>query len=53
MWDREMAKRPVPGGRFPRIEDAQREARSGEEMRVEAAEFRERMRELDESETGV
>ncbi|KFY08240.1 hypothetical protein V492_06408 [Pseudogymnoascus sp. VKM F-4246] len=53
LWDREMAKRPVPGGKFPRIEDADREARSKEEMRVEAAEFKERMRELDESETDV
>lgn len=52
LWDRarEMGGRPVPGGKFPRIEDADREPRSVEEMKVEAAEFRERMRELDESE---
>lgn len=52
LWDRArgMGGRPVPEGRFPRIEDAAREARSTEEMRVEAAEFRDRMRELDESE---
>lgn len=32
--------RPQPGGKFPRIEDATREARTMEEMEAEAAEFR-------------
>ncbi|OBT97126.2 hypothetical protein VE01_04790 [Pseudogymnoascus verrucosus] len=53
LWDREVVGRPVPGGRFPRIEDEMREARSTEVMRAEAAEFRERMKELDESEAEV
>ncbi|CAK7202404.1 Dinucleoside triphosphate hydrolase [Sporothrix eucalyptigena] len=35
-----LGDRPRPGGRFPRIEDAAREARSMKEMEAEAAEFR-------------
>lgn len=43
LWDRENGKgsgRPQPGGGFPRIEDADRQARSMQEMEEEARLFR-------------
>ncbi|CAK7564843.1 MAG: Dinucleoside triphosphate hydrolase [Sporothrix epigloea] len=39
--DEKYGIRPRPGGQFPRIEDAAREARSMKEMEAEAATFRE------------
>lgn len=45
LWDRE---RPRPGGAFERIEDAQRSARSMEEMEREAEVFRGVLREMEE-----
>ncbi|CAK7243684.1 MAG: Dinucleoside triphosphate hydrolase [Sporothrix thermara] len=38
--DEKFGSRPRPGGRFPKIEDAAREARTMQEMEAEAAEFR-------------
>ncbi|KAI5867020.1 HIT-like protein [Durotheca rogersii] len=59
LWDREFKKlreqigdRPVPGGGFPMIEDAERHPRSAEAMETEAKMFRsvlEQMGEGDES----
>lgn len=50
LWDREVAEglgeRPRPGGGFPKIEDADREARSMEEMEQEAEMFRGVLREM-------
>lgn len=40
LWDREMSRRPEPGGGFPRIEDSERQARSMEEMEEEAGVYR-------------
>lgn len=46
-WDRELeGKRPVNGGTFPKIEDADRKARSVEVMNEEAAFYRAVMEEL-------
>lgn len=45
LWDAQAApRRPVPGGGFPKIEDADRVARSMSEMEAEAEEFGELMR---------
>ncbi|KAK4237307.1 HIT-like domain-containing protein [Achaetomium macrosporum] len=40
LWDRVMRERPRPGGSFPRVEDADRVARSMEEMEAEARVYR-------------
>ncbi|KAK3307058.1 HIT-like domain-containing protein [Chaetomium strumarium] len=41
LWDRDlMRERPQPGGSFPRVEDADRVARSMEEMEAEARVYR-------------
>lgn len=45
-WDRELGKRPVQKGRFPRVEDKERKARETEEMNAEARELRALMEEL-------
>ncbi|KAK5660339.1 hypothetical protein OQA88_12880 [Cercophora sp. LCS_1] len=42
--------RPKPGGKFPRIEDAEREARGMEEMEREAGVYRTLLREMEEEE---
>jgi len=44
LWD--LNHRPVGGGKFPKIEDVDRKARSDQEMHQEAAFFRTQMREL-------
>lgn len=52
LWDlhsRE-AGRPLPGGGFPKIEDADRVARSMADMETEAAEFRELLRVMEDEE---
>ncbi len=41
-----IGRRPKPGGRFPRIEDSHREARTMAAMEAEAAEFRRTLAEL-------
>jgi bis(5'-adenosyl)-triphosphatase len=46
-WD--LAHRPKGGGKFPKIEDADRSPRSKEEMEKEAHYFREQMKVIDES----
>jgi diadenosine tetraphosphate (Ap4A) HIT family hydrolase len=48
LWDAVVGARPVPGGGFTRIEDADRAARSREEMEAEAALFRRILKELEE-----
>lgn len=52
LWDREVLRergdRPVPGGAFARIEDANRKARSMEDMEAEAETYRGLLREMDE-----
>jgi bis(5'-adenosyl)-triphosphatase len=53
LWDRVMAERPKPGGKFPKIEDEDRMARSKEEMREEAELFAVRMKELEEREKSL
>lgn len=50
LWDRQMGERPAPGGGFPSIEDANREARKMEEMVQEAETYRAVLREMDEEE---
>ncbi|ROW09405.1 hypothetical protein VMCG_02401 [Cytospora schulzeri] len=55
LWDREYnggggGGRPVAGGKFERIEDSQREARSMEVMEAEADMFRRVLREMEEEE---
>ncbi|KUI68766.1 Bis(5'-nucleosyl)-tetraphosphatase [asymmetrical] [Cytospora mali] len=52
LWDRALGRRPVAGGRFDRIEDSQRGARSMEEMEAEAEVFRRVLREMEEVEEG-
>lgn len=47
LWDRWAGSRPKPGGGFPRIEDADRTARTPEEMEEEAALFKGVLRELE------
>ena len=44
--ERRDSSRPRPGGRFPRIEDASREARTMEAMEAEAADFRQALANL-------
>lgn len=44
LWD--AAKRPVGGGRMPRVEDEDRKARTEEEMNEEAEAFRATLREM-------
>lgn len=48
LWDAQRGERPVPGGAFPRIEDAERKARSMGEMVAEAEVFRGILREMEE-----
>lgn len=49
-WDAATLKtRPVPGGAFPRIEDAARKPRSKEEMVAEAELFKRVLREMGEA----
>ncbi|TGO92139.1 hypothetical protein BPOR_0009g00180 [Botrytis porri] len=52
LWDREarMGERPVQKGKFPRVDEEDREPRSKEEMNHEAVLFREQMRKLGYSE---
>ena len=45
--------RPVPGGGFPRVEDAERAARSMEEMEAEAELFRRVLREMEKEGQGL
>lgn len=54
LWDREVGGRgrPVPGGRFNRIEDSARQARTMEEMEAEAKAFRGLLREMAGEEEG-
>jgi bis(5'-adenosyl)-triphosphatase len=40
LWDREQAQRPRPGGKMPRIEDAERNAKTMEEMVEEAERYK-------------
>lgn len=44
LWD--LQQRPVGGGKFPKIEDADRKARSAQEMHREAAFFKAQMKAL-------
>lgn len=49
LWDRENSSlRPRPGGKFDRIEDSAREARSMMEMEAEAEMFRALLRDIEE-----
>lgn len=54
LWDKAMdervGERPVPRGRFPKIEDEKRVPRSKNEMREEAEMFRRGMEELERGE---
>ncbi|KAI1503021.1 HIT-like domain-containing protein [Biscogniauxia marginata] len=52
LWDRESARRPKPGGAFPRIEDQNRSPRSMAEMEAEADLFRRVLRQM-EAEEGL
>ena len=45
-----MKERPVPGGGFPSIEDAARQARSMAEMEEEAALYRQALKAMEEEE---
>lgn len=49
LWDAAGASggRPVPGGSFPQVEDADREARTMQEMEAEAGMFREVLKSMD------
>ncbi|KUI54890.1 Bis(5'-nucleosyl)-tetraphosphatase [asymmetrical] [Cytospora mali] len=47
LWDRALGPRPVAGGKFDRIEDSQRGARSMAEMEAEAEVFRRVLREME------
>lgn len=49
LWDKELGQRPVPKGRFPKIEDKKRMPRTQDEMREEAECFRRVMEELEKS----
>jgi bis(5'-adenosyl)-triphosphatase len=40
LWDREVGKRPVPGGAYPQLDELARRPRTMEEMEAEAAEYR-------------
>lgn len=44
LWDRE--RRPTPGGGMPRIEDAERNVRTAEQMHDEADRYRATLREM-------
>ncbi|KAK1982847.1 Bis-triphosphatase [Colletotrichum cereale] len=46
LWDKELGKRPEPGGKFARIEDAMRKARSMEEMVEEAKSYQVLLKEM-------
>lgn len=47
LWDEAVGQRPVPKGRFPKIEDEKRMARSKEVMKDEAEMLRKKMEELE------
>jgi len=55
LWDvaTATAKRPVPGGGMPRIEDVARNVRTEEQMHEEAERYRAVLREMYEEERGV
>jgi diadenosine tetraphosphate (Ap4A) HIT family hydrolase len=53
LWDREMKKRPVSGGSFPRIEDAMRNSRSMDEMVAEAEIYKAVLRDMDKEEKNL
>lgn len=40
LWDRELGRRPSPGGSMPRIEDLSRVARTAEDMHEEADQYK-------------
>ncbi|TEA14301.1 Bis(5'-adenosyl)-triphosphatase [Colletotrichum sidae] len=46
LWDAELGRRSEPGGKFARIEDAMRKARSMDEMVAEAREYQALLREM-------
>ncbi|UQC89766.1 ATPase [Colletotrichum lupini] len=46
LWDAELGRRPEAGGKFARIEDAMRKARSMEEMVAEADSYRELLKDM-------
>ena len=50
LWDEAVGGRPVPKGRFPKIEDEKRMPRTQKEMREEAQIFRRGMEELERGE---
>lgn len=50
LWDKAVGERPVPQGRFPKIEDEKRMPRSKEVMKEEAEMFRKGIEELSRSE---
>ncbi|KAI0203724.1 HIT domain-containing protein [Astrocystis sublimbata] len=50
LWDRVVSSRPQPGGAFPRIEDADRMARSMGEMEAEADAYRDALAKMGEGE---
>ena len=50
LWDEAVGQRPVPRGRFPKIEDEKRVPRSKEVMKEEAEMFKREMKELEKSE---
>ncbi|KAL1883776.1 hypothetical protein VTK73DRAFT_8312 [Phialemonium thermophilum] len=52
-WGAELATRPRPGGAFARIEDAERHARSQEEMEAEARLFRDVLRQMEREEAAL
>ncbi|KAJ6444449.1 Bis(5'-adenosyl)-triphosphatase [Purpureocillium lavendulum] len=51
LWD--VAKRPVPGGGMPRIEDVNRNVRTPEQMHEEADRYRATLQEMYEEERGT
>lgn len=46
LWDRVMSERPQPGGSMPRIEDADRKARTEKEMHDEAEMYKATLKEM-------
>ncbi|KAJ0302452.1 hypothetical protein COL516b_006985 [Colletotrichum fioriniae] len=46
LWDAELGRRPEAGGKFAKIEDAMRKARSMEEMVAEADSYRELLKDM-------
>ncbi|KAI5463269.1 HIT-like domain-containing protein [Mariannaea sp. PMI_226] len=46
LWDREMARRPEPGGGLPRVDDEDRRPRTADEMMEEAETYKALLKEM-------